>query len=369
MHQDHHVSHLNNPYLRGTHTDEEITFERAFPFEFIEKTARDDDGNPLVFRRGRFNILGHVDPKTVKRVPYRYLVCSDKPNEPVGVPLPETYVHLTNERFWEIVENSVGGTGAKVDGAGTFEGRTRRYITVRVDSDLDEFYVGNRQFQNRFSLFDSVNMKSSLWAVSTSICISCMNSYRVAMRDKKGLFQCKVQHSKNMMIGIANMEQVIDSFVGVTAQFKAALEQAETVPVDRDDATPLFAGFLGRNLKLNEAPSTRLRNTVGRLNELFIGGQGNNGETLLDAFSAVTDYYSHESSGGSDTHEGSFRQYQSSEIGSGARAKEAFFDRLFKTHENGNHDFSRARFIETVNHGRNILARETEEKPVLVSAN
>jgi hypothetical protein len=49
---------------------------------------------------------------------------------------------------------------------------------------------------------------------------------------------------------------------------------------------------------------------------LFRGGAGNKGLTLADAFSAITDFYSHESAG-----EDKSKQFVSSEFGDGARSK------------------------------------------------
>ena len=62
-------------------------------------------------------------------------------------------------------------------------------------------------------------------------------------------------------------------------------------------------------------------NTVNRMGELFLSGRGNRGETLADAFSAVTDYYTHESSGGTNV----MRQVMSSEYGAGNQNKQDFW--------------------------------------------
>ena len=150
------------------------------------------------------------------------------------------------------------------------------------------------------------------------------------MQDKSGLFRFKVRHSKNMIVGIENMEKGIESFIGVAKQFKHAMEIAAEVPVKREEVSQAFTGWIMQDSK-DKVMSTRSRNTVERLTELFSTGDGNKGETLLDTFSAVTDFYSHESSGGQDKDGFRMKQNESSNFGSGNRAKQDFYKRLFKT--------------------------------------
>ena len=309
--KDHYIS--TNASWVSKDTVQEITFENAFPYEFERQPLYDANEN-------------HVSMNGTK---WYGLTCSDT-QEFTGKPIPESYQHLTNQRFWEIVQNAVGGTDAKVENVGTFKNRARRYITVALGTDMDQFYVGQREFKNRFCLLDSIDMSSSLYGVNTSVCIVCQNSFNAAMQDKSGLFRFKVRHSKNMIDGIENMEKGIESFIGVSKQFKHALQVAETVPVNREEASEAFTGWIMKDSK-DKVMSTRTRNTVERLGNLFVTGAGNRGETLLDAFSAVTDYYSHESSGGQDKDGFRMKQNESSNFGAGNRAKHDFFKHLFTT--------------------------------------
>ena len=297
-------------------TVEEITFENAFPYELERVPLFDGSGNKADFNGTK----------------YWGLRCSDT-GDFTGKPVPDSYQHLSNERFWDIVQNAVGGTDAKVENVGTFKNRARRYITVALGTDMDQFYVGQREFKNRFCLLDSIDMSSSLYGVNTSICIVCQNSFNAAMQDKSGLFRFKVRHSKNMIEGIENMEKGIESFIGVAKQFKHAMEVAASIPVNREEASEAFTGWIMKDSK-DKVMSTRTRNTVERLGNLFVTGAGNKGETLLDAFSAVTDYYSHESSGGQEKDGFRMKQNESSNFGAGNRAKQDFFKHLFTTPKN-----------------------------------
>lgn len=327
---------------KATKVQPEIRFEDAFPYE-IERL-------PLF---------------TAPDVPlegWTYFKCDDD-GLPAGVPVPDTYSAITNARFWEIVNNAVGGSGAIVESAGTLFNRSRRFITVKLGTDMDEFKVGDRSYKNRFSLLDSIDGSTNFYGVNSSTCVVCSNTFAMVMGDRSGEFRFKLRHSKNLIPKIENMEKAIDSFVGVSAQFKQALEIAETVPVKTDEARALFAGWVASEEK---GISTRSYNIIGRLTGLFSSGAGNRGETLHDAFSAVTDYYSHESSGGEDKPNFRMKQYLSSEFGSASRKKQDFFQHLFHAKQREKPVFQQDNFNSLVNRGRTVLKAADE---IMASAN
>ena len=308
-----------------------VTFDDAFPFE-IERL-------PL-FTAPEIPLKG-----------WSYFRCSDD-GQPVGVPVADTYSAISNARFWEIVQNAVGGSGAIVESAGTIFDRCRRFVTVKLGTDLDTFKVGDRDFKNRFSLLDSIDGSTNFYGVNSSTCVVCANTFAVVMGDTSGEFRFKMRHSKNLPIKIENMEKAIDQFVGVTAQFKKALVIANEVPVQTSDARALFAGWMATD---TNGMSSRSFNNVTRLSELFQRGAGNNGETLLDAFSAVTDFYSHESSGGADQPGFRMKQTISSEFGSGSRKKQDFFSNLFTAKGKEDPTFRRDSFDALISKGRMVI--------------
>ena len=308
-----------------------VTFDDAFPFEIERLPLLVANDTPL---EG-----------------WSFFRCSDD-GKAAGVPVFESYNALSNARFWEIVQNAVGGTGATIESAGTIYDRCRRFVTVKLGTELDTFKVGDREFNNRFSLLDSIDGSTNFYGVNSSTCVVCANTFAVVMGDTSGEFRFKIRHSKNLLPKIENMEKAIDQFLGVTAQFKKALTIANEVPVTPVDARALFAGWSATD---TNGMSSRSFNTVTRLSELFQRGKGNNGETLLDAFSAVTDYYSHESSGGADQPGFRMKQTISSEFGSGSRKKQDFFSNLFIAKGKEDPIFSRDAFNSLVSKGRTVI--------------
>ena len=82
-----------------------------------------------------------------------------------------------------------------------------------------------------------------------------------------------------MIDGIENMEKGIESFIGVSKQFKHALQVAETVPVNREETSKFSLRLDHEGRRSRWYPRTR--NTVERLSNLFVTEfAGNRGETL-----------------------------------------------------------------------------------------
>jgi len=333
--RDIHVG-LEMAWHGGTIVKPAIEFVDAFPYE-IER-------QPL--------LVGNDTPLEG----WGYFRCTDD-GQPAGVPVADTYTAITNQRFWEIVNNSVGGSGAVIESAGTLFDRCRRFVTVKLGTEVDEYKVGERSFKNRFSLLDSIDQSTNLYGVNSSTCVVCSNTFNIVMGDYSGEFRFKIRHSKNMIPKIENMEKAIDNFVGVNAQFKKALEIANEFPVQIAEARALFAGWVSDEEK---GISTRTLNTIGRLTDLFEDGAGNGGETLLDAFSAVTDFYSHESTGGEEKLGFRMKQTLSSEFGAGSRKKQDFFSRLFTSKKDADPEFERGNFNTLVSRGQVVLKAADE---------
>lgn len=252
---------------------------------------------------------------------WSYFKCSDD-GQMAGVPVAKTYSTMSNSRFWETIHNSTGGSGFTVESAGTLFNRSRRFITVKLTDSTTDFTIGGRTFCNRLSFLDSIDGSTNFYGVNSSVCVVCANTFSMALRDSKSEFKFKVRHSKNFLPRIENMEKAIESFIGTSAQFRDAMKEAETFPVTQTEASQLFNGWLG-------VESTRSANTANRLTELFTNGRGNSGRTLLDVFSAVTDYYSHESSGGSELVGFREKQSLSSDFGNGSKRKTDMFQNIF----------------------------------------
>lgn len=312
---------------------EVVTQAEAFPGEIQRK--------PLYVNTGK-----------LQKVPGFEVFISSDTGKVVGKPVADSYQALTNARYWDIVNNSLGGTGAVVESAGTIYNRSRRFITVKLPSD--HFTVGHRQFKNRITFIDSIDGSTRLYAINSSVCVVCANTFRAVKGDKSGEFFLEAKHTIGILDKLEGIEKTIAGLVSVQAEFQKAMDIAASEAVNPIQAKNIFAGFLGENAK---ELSTRARNTVDRMSELFARGAGNRGETALDVFSAATDFYSHESSGGEDKEGFRMKQFISSEYGPAMKRKQDFFRSMFNVNASGQvNGYNRASLDSMAKRGETLLA-------------
>lgn len=273
---------------------------------------------------------------------YCRITCTDDAKIRIGAPVHcESYGLITNADFLATVESAIREIpGATVSSVGSACQRGRVFVSVQL-AELPEFKAAGRQFEPFLNFLNSHD-KTAPFAVNTStICTVCNNTFRANLETKGKTVNVRLNHTKNVGTRLSNVKDIIDGYFGAMARFRFEMDKLANESIEVDDANALFAGFLqpGPEAEL----STRRANQIDRLTELFVSGPGNRGQNLADAFSAVTDYYTHESSGGDDLR----KQFVASEFGSGQDTKNRFWNLL-----TGNRDDLAA----VVNRGRLVLA-------------
>ena len=256
------------------------------------------------------------------KTPYSLLTATDDANIQIGVPFTESYSVISNKEFLDVIRESlVGIDGVKLVSIGSVCGRNRTFASFEIDAAKHK--VGDREFKQYWTVLNSFDKSSVFADVFSNICTVCNNTFRMNLAESgKG---DRVKHTKFAKRKLLDIPAKINAALGAASEFNRIFAQLEETPVKVDTAERIFAGFLGGG----EEMSTRAVNTVGRLVNLFQVGAGNRGETLGDVFSAVTDFYSHESSGGDDR----MKQWVSSEFGAAADKKSEFLPLLANTGE------------------------------------
>lgn len=260
------------------------------------------------------------------------LTATDDPKIRIGKPVHcDTYQPIKNADFLAIVSKAIAEIpGVKIASVGSVCERGRVFVSVQLE-ELAEFKAAGRPF-NAFLNFMNSHDLSAPFAVTTSnICTVCNNTFGFNLASVQGVrsglkaateatakaqaIRIRLKHTKNVADRLENVPEIVDGFLGAQALFKAKLDAMMKEQISEAKARDFFAGFLVKDA--DEEIKTRKAGQIDRLTELFKGGAGNRGENLADVFGAVTDYYSHESSGG----ENRMKQYQSSEFGAGQAAK------------------------------------------------
>jgi hypothetical protein len=255
-----------------------------------------------------------VQLQTVTGIPVKesILIASDD-NLPVGKSFAKSYVPNTIAGFWDTLEQGLDGIPFDVESAGSIFDRSRIFASVKVDAG---FSIGARQFNQFLTLVDSFDATTSLTALYNNVCVVCANTFAATLSAGNKIARAK--HTKNFISNADKVKQAIEDYFAEAKAFETHARAMDAAPISADAARNLFAGLVSRDAK---PLSTRASNTVDRLVTLFAKGAGNTGATRLDAFSAVTDYYSHESSGGDDR----MKQFISGTYGAGATAKREAF--------------------------------------------
>jgi hypothetical protein len=256
----------------------------------------------------------------------------------IGKPYnPETFTPVDNKAFLTMIKDSISGTPHKVVSVGSLRNRARVFVSIELNG-MEKFKAAGREFGAYLNFGNGHDKSSVLWVNTSNICTVCDNTFTcnlvsVENKEQKGNneaadetddIRLSQRHTKNVKIKLPAISKLVDKAVGVQAEFQLELETLAKVDCNNADARKLFAGFLGRKIVKDDRKnglSTRAFNTVDKLENLFLTGKGNNGRNLADAFSAVTDFYTHSSSGGEDK----MRQVLSSDYGAGNQAKQDFW--------------------------------------------
>ena len=270
---------------------------------------------------------------------YCRIVCTDDPSLKIGKPVHcETYGMISNADFLQICEDSMSEIqGATVESVGSVCDRGRIFVSVKVP-DLKELTAAGRKFEPYLNFISSHDLSAPFIVNASNICVVCNNTFGMELHDATNkVFRVRVPHTKNASKRLEKIPELVNAYVGTQARFASLLDTMETKEVSVGDAERFFTGLLTVKDE-NEAKrflvktpardalelSTRRTNQIDRLVDLFRSGAGNDGNDRSDLFSAATDYYSHESSGGDDA----MKQVASSEFGSGATMKTRVFNVL-----------------------------------------
>jgi len=256
-------------------------------------------------------------------VPFKILTGTDD-NEIIGKPFAGTYTPVSNKQFLDMITEAISGVkGAVVESVGSVCNRGRVFVSISIKG-MDKFKVGDREFMDYLNFGNGHDQTSAVWANASNICTVCDNTFSMNLNGEQEI-KIKVKHSKDVAVRLENISEVIDAYAGTQAKFKAEFERLMNEPLKTYNARNLFAGWMIRsNSEEGKDLGPKTLTKVNRVTELFESGRGNTGSNRADAFSAVTDYYTHESTRNAGRNVQ--RQLFSSEYGLGRMAKTDFWN-------------------------------------------
>ena len=270
--------------------------------------------------------IEEVQLQTVEgiEVPFKVLVGNDD-REVIGKPFSNTYKPISNKAFLDMIKEATSGIkGVVVETVGSVCNRGRVFVSLSL-KDSPSYRIGDREFKDFLNFGNGHDQSCVLWVNNTNTCTVCNNTFTYNLHSKESEIDVRIFHRGDVELKLTNMVEIIDAHLGSQALFKAEFEKLMKQDIKVNDARSLFAGWSLRNDSNDEKELTnRGLVKVNRLTDLFVKGAGNSGKNRADAFSAVTDFYTHESTRGGGQNTGN--QFVSSEFGLGRTAKQNFWD-------------------------------------------
>lgn len=297
---------------------------------------------PIVLRESS-NILARFEyaPEPLlagdKPSGYSILRCTDN-GLLVGKPFAQSYGLLNNSDFIGVIETICAvldkmGLKWNIATTGTLMSRERSFISISL-AEQSMFKIGEREFQAFLNCLNSIpsNSGCTVTFANNTFCCCCRNSFAHALQKTDGVkFHAAIKHTRGMNGALADIPVLVEAYFTGNEKLFKNLNAFAAFPVGLIDAEEYFAAFIGRNIKGELTDKTELKtrsaNIIETLQNLFVRGKGNKGETALDLFSAVTEYYTHFSAGDSGN---KLKQYTSSEAGDGYVSKGEFYSWLVK---------------------------------------
>lgn len=246
------------------------------------------------------------------------VVCTDDPSIIIGKPVDaKSYTLLTNAGFLAVVADCIAQVaGAFVASVGSVCDRSRIFVSVAIPAYYMQdgknmasvITAAGREFKCYLNFLSSHDRSCPFILNMGTVCTVCNNTFTMNMMDADNkLLRVVIKHTSGMMAKIANVPAIVGAFFSTVERFKEVMNHLALVPISAADAKAFVVAMLFESEEHDETAtaeememSTRRANQVSRIMELFATGKGNKGENLADLFSGITDYYTHESAGGTD---------------------------------------------------------------------
>mgnify|MGYP001605386532 CR=1 FL=1 len=290
-----------------------------------------------------------VNEKFIEVSGEKYAVATDD-SLPISGAVGKDWDTPQNQELFELFREALGGSAYKIVSCGTIDNRTEFFVDAKGEVQK----AANRDISPYVALHRSFGGIGKIRVCGHSRIVQCGNTTALFIREadsSDGLISTK--NTKFVKTRLPWLQTQIELAHGVQGEFIRALNDAQNEKVDETTAVSAFVGVMA-----SENLSNRTVNRVNRLYELFNVGEGNNGETIADWHSAITDYYTHESSGGDENNTVSFRdkQFYSSEFGTARNRKAEITSELL-----GDGELHLDTFGEWIERGRQIIDGSSRE--------
>ena len=206
------------------------------------------------------------------------------------------YTPLQNRDAFTFFDSVVGAGEAIYHTAGTLGGGSRIWILAKLPGDLK---LSNSDVLERYILL--ANSHDGSLAVTmkpTTVRVVCNNTLSVAMGGETNkLF--KAVHTTNVMQRVNQARETLGLQEAYFAMMMRGIERLADERMTQVAAEEFLVELFGQE-ENPEAISTRMRNQMDTVGDLFISGTGNHGVNRWDMLNAVTEFVDHKRSKDAD---------------------------------------------------------------------
>ena len=256
------------------------------------------------------NIYRHIQDKFYEPIDSHKIIERSDTNESLGV-VGAGYQTIQNSQIWDALNESLAGIEYKITNVGHLKNGGKIFIQAEVG---DGFAINGDKFTGYITMWSSHDGSSSCVLGDTLTRVWCSNTFVSSLYNKQSMLRMKVRHTKNASVRFDDMMYQLDEIFTHRKKAFADIERLANEPISDTHAKLFSIGFVN-------SPKTRGMNTADEIHGLFRSGIGNNGETKYDLFNGFTEYYTHGANRDSKTDEQKNKQFGSSELGHGAKAK------------------------------------------------
>jgi hypothetical protein len=243
-----------------------------------------------LFKSPVVSFMGEV----VKESDRWLLWTKDKDDTPI--PISEhtkEYMVITPDEIFSQIEGQLNGSGFRLSTAGTLSGKRKLYFSLERDYDgcVHPYGAASRTFINVTSSFDASTPLTAGASNRKVVCGNTFNLFLMSGGDKH-----KVVHRIGNERKVLDFAEVIENLLsqeGIMKEFLAEMS-GEDISKYASEAGLVAASAIIPDLSARSSMMKKNRASliVRSVEKAAESGHGNRGETLLDAFNGVTDFFS-----------------------------------------------------------------------------
>lgn len=187
--------------------------------------------------------------------------------------------------------------GYNLETAGVIDGGKRVWILAKTP---DQYLVGDDKIEDYVLLYTSHDGSSGSCFRDVFIRVVCQNTLSASLEGRK-TFEYKLRHTKSINDRVNELTDKLKDRKGNIAQAVDSMNSFLDVPMDEKSLDiyleAVMPYLVNRHRESNKEMGILRRNkslpVYNAIKGAFYHGKGNKGETLWDAYNAVTEYHDH----------------------------------------------------------------------------